>query len=587
MPGPIARIRSSLSLQTALIIAVPLVLVLVYHAYLEYEEDRDRLLRGVQMQILRIAEMFQGPADDHLGQGRRKDLQRFVEETALGADMDLVAVYGPDGRVIAADKPGWTGRPMDDMHPEELTSIDLAAVRKGLQGGYSSYYDPDDGQYCMVMPAAGGGATLLSMDLASLTAQMKAEAWRVVPLSVLAALIIGASTYLLFQRLVVARLRRITDASRKLAEGDLDADLRDRGTDEIGHLAASINVLAEDVRKWRGNLEEMVVHRVKELSTLYEVVRATSRSLELDRMPGEALDAVCENMGKPAGLVAISGDDGVLRVLARHGIEQACAERFAAGRSCIVPAASGVGGALALTVERGGPREYLEGLETARLRSAIVVPLNMRGAARGLFALFGSRPHEFSKQDEALLTTVGSQLGVAVENALLYERTLHLSRVDGLTGLANRRHLVEQLGMELARAERYGMPLSVAILDLDRFKVFNDRFGHLAGDDLLRSFGAMLKAMARRTDVAGRYGGEEFAVVLAGTPLDGAAVFAERVRAATEGLAVPAADGNPQTTTVSIGIAEHRSGDTEEILLKRADDALYRAKAAGRNRVER
>lgn len=161
-----------------------------------------------------------------------------------------------------------------------------------------------------------------------------------------------------------------------------------------------------------------------------------------------------------------------------------------------------------------------------------------------------------------------------------------LSITDGLTGLYNHRHVHEIVHEEFERAKRSDEPLSVVMLDLDFFKDVNDRYGHQAGDAMLRSMANILRETAREIDKLGRYGGEEFIAVLPGTTMESAAIFAERVR---EGVARHRFDvGTAKLeTTISAGVATHPDpavGDPGD-LVRLADEALYAAKAAGRNRV--
>lgn len=156
-----------------------------------------------------------------------------------------------------------------------------------------------------------------------------------------------------------------------------------------------------------------------------------------------------------------------------------------------------------------------------------------------------------------------------------------LAATDSLTGLCNRRALGERLGVEFVRARRYGSPLSLLMLDVDQFKQYNDAFGHIAGDRILRTVGHMLHDQARITDLPARYGGEEFAVVLPETDASGALVAAERIRRALESQAWPL-----RAVTVSIGVCTmDASAADAEALIAAADSALYRSKAAGRNCV--
>ena len=158
------------------------------------------------------------------------------------------------------------------------------------------------------------------------------------------------------------------------------------------------------------------------------------------------------------------------------------------------------------------------------------------------------------------------------------------ARTDALTGLWNRRALDENMLVHLAIAQRYGSPFSVVLLDIDHFKEINDRFGHRAGDEVLRQFGPLLQAGTRSADLVTRYGGEEFALLLPQTDAQGALVIAERIRQMLEEQPFEI-NGQAYRLQVSAGVAEVRVGDDAGTLLGRADEALYRSKAAGRNCV--
>jgi two-component system cell cycle response regulator len=162
-----------------------------------------------------------------------------------------------------------------------------------------------------------------------------------------------------------------------------------------------------------------------------------------------------------------------------------------------------------------------------------------------------------------------------------------LSVTDELTGLANRRRLMAELERELRRSERHGRPFSILMLDVDRFKSFNDTYGHPAGDALLKRLANTLRKCVRDVDMVARYGGEEFLVMLPETPAADAAMVAERIRASTEAdRFTPDGGSAALNVTVSIGSAAFPDdAKTPDTLIEAADQALYRSKESGRNRV--
>lgn len=170
------------------------------------------------------------------------------------------------------------------------------------------------------------------------------------------------------------------------------------------------------------------------------------------------------------------------------------------------------------------------------------------------------------------------------ERQRLQEDLERLANTDALTGLPNRRFFMAELASELTRRQRYGHPLSLLMLDLDYFKQINDQWGHGVGDEALRLFATSVQCCLRAQDVAGRLGGEEFAILLPETGQNVAIPVAERIRARVEQTPIPTAAGHC-TVTISIGVTEAEDSDDLESLLHRADEALYAAKAKGRNRV--
>ncbi len=175
--------------------------------------------------------------------------------------------------------------------------------------------------------------------------------------------------------------------------------------------------------------------------------------------------------------------------------------------------------------------------------------------------------------------------GGHIESAY-HEEVYRLMTTDGLTQLMNRRAFEEALSREIGRAQRHGRPVSIAIMDIDRFKSINDSFGHLAGDAILRQLGAILRANLRRDDLAGRMGGEEFGLILPEVDTAGANIAAEKVRRLVESHRFEF-DGTRIPVTVSIGVTAREGDEVDPLdIIRRADELLYAAKRGGRNCVK-
>ena len=214
------------------------------------------------------------------------------------------------------------------------------------------------------------------------------------------------------------------------------------------------------------------------------------------------------------------------------------------------------------------------------------VPLAIGPHAIGVLHIARTTMRPFSEQDQQLLATVGTSLSLALRNADAHQHLQDVALRDPLTGTLNRRAIEGPLLRELKSGLRYGAPASLMMIDLDFFKTVNDRLGHQAGDAVLKAVAALITDTVRDIDVVGRYGGEEFAIVLPHTAIESAHALAERLRAAVERHAFELEDGTVRLT-ISIGIADVHDPAIASITdwITAADSALYEAKAQGRNRV--
>jgi diguanylate cyclase (GGDEF)-like protein len=220
-------------------------------------------------------------------------------------------------------------------------------------------------------------------------------------------------------------------------------------------------------------------------------------------------------------------------------------------------------------------------------RSILCAPLISRGHTIGVVEIINKLKGRFVQADLDVLLTLVEPCAIAIENAILFQRTEQLTITDDLTKLFNSRYLNVYLGREIKRCKRHGIPLSVIFLDLDGFKGINDAYGHLAGSGTLAEVGAILAEAVRESDILARYGGDEFVVVLPETPPGGALVIAERLRRAIEAHAFLQAQGLTARISASFGIASYPDHAlTPEGLIQKADQAMYRVKEKDKNGIE-
>jgi diguanylate cyclase (GGDEF)-like protein len=345
-------------------------------------------------------------------------------------------------------------------------------------------------------------------------------------LFVFAAVAIVSILAWLLGRTIVRSLKELADAARAVAHGRFAQRVPVRGHDEFATLGRAFNEMAEQLSAERGRVQDAVDRFGKALAATHDPFTLLNVIVE----------SAVEATGAAGGRLVVDGQEH-----ARAG------EPEPGGRPLVIPL---------------GP----EGKENA------VLLLTPEGA-------------DFGDQSRELALWLGSQAAVALENVRLHRIVERQASTDGLTDLANRRQFEEALASEISRAERFGGALSLILADLDDFKQVNDHYGHQAGDDVLREFAAVLRDTVRDIDVASRYGGEEFAVLLPQTDLVGAQRLAERLREAMASRRIAPLPDASFTVTSSFGVASFPDAPTPAALFAAADEALYRAKSAGKNCV--
>jgi diguanylate cyclase (GGDEF)-like protein len=232
-------------------------------------------------------------------------------------------------------------------------------------------------------------------------------------------------------------------------------------------------------------------------------------------------------------------------------------------------------------VIRKSQRAFADNYET---KNCAIAPLVCQDRVVGVFNLADKTGGDFSDSDIALIELLSQLVGASVGNVKLFEKIQRQASTDGLTGLVNHRTFYEILEKEIWRSRRYGGRISLIMVDVDNLKKINDTYGHRAGDRVIREVSRRIKSCIRQIDTAARYGGDEFAVILPNTVLSDAKFAAERM---LEAVASRPASWNKEEIqlSVSVGLGEYESDMSPEDITSKSDEALYKAKQAGKNTV--
>jgi len=350
-------------------------------------------------------------------------------------------------------------------------------------------------------------------------------------------------------------------------------------------------VVVEDITE-RKQVQEQIERHVKQLAVLHETGIEITAELDLNTLlqslAQRALNLIggttcnCYIYRLESDLierVAIAGPELIPSGPTRKRGEGFVGHVWATGASLMVPDYHSW---------PGRKREY----DPYPSRTLVGVPIRWGNEFLGIFNIMANLPHHYTEADMELLGMFAAQAAIAIRNARLYNKIEQVSITDELTTLFNRRGFFQLAEREFERSLRFGHPLAALILDIDHFKRINDTYGHPIGDQVLRALADCFRQNKRGIDVEGRYGGDEFVLLLPETFQPGASQIAERLRQSVAELSIPVCRANGDTSsvnlhiTVSVGVAQMLPDiPSLDALIDRADQALYRAKDSGRNRV--
>jgi diguanylate cyclase (GGDEF)-like protein/PAS domain S-box-containing protein len=336
----------------------------------------------------------------------------------------------------------------------------------------------------------------------------------------------------------------------------------------------------------RKHAEVEVSRYTKQLEALFNIGATVSQTLNLGELLDSVLDTVLMVMGvEVGGIFLLDKKTNKLLLRAHRGMSPEFARRVqvvSIGDGFIGQVAKSGKPILAEDISADSKLLWMRKMGDG-IQSFAAVPIMAKEKILAVMGV-GSRKYRKSPDWEMLmLDTIANQIGMAIENAQLYEHALELAFTDGLTGLYNRRYIMDQIERELIRAQRSKVPLSLIMVDLDGLKAINDRFGHHEGDGFLKEVAGIVKVNTRASDVAARWGGDEFMLLAPGTDSRSASKIAERIRAQVERHKIQL-EGDEVGITISAGIVSYPThASAVEELLKKADEAMYNAKRGGKN----
>lgn len=397
---------------------------------------------------------------------------------------------------------------------------------------------------------------------------------------------IGVGITMLLTRRIVLPILQLVEGTKKIAEGDLKVRVGINTRDEIEILGNSFNKMAGSLEEKTQALQDAneklkeqlieIKQKNRETQTIYTVVERISATIEKEKLMESVLEVLTKMLEANYCYIYVYNRR-------RDVLESFCKEEEKIEMRELSPGNLGISD---FSEIKSFPEFLMEWKEFPPADNSLTIPLLYKNEKLGIINIQRKDGFNFTENDKNLLTAIGHHLTIALENARLYEEAVK----DGLTNLYIKRYFVMRLKEEVRRFKRYGgPPFSLIMMDIDHFKKINDTYGHLMGDEVLKKLGELLLKRLRTTDIPARFGGEEFSIILIGQPKDKAFLVAEDIRHLVENAQVLlSSEGEKKNIkfTVSLGVSTFpEDGDEDEILIEKADSALYQAKKQGRNKT--
>ncbi len=386
---------------------------------------------------------------------------------------------------------------------------------------------------------------------------------------------------------------------REILEGRIADTIVTPNGEDLPNIKESDTVIITSEEKNTGILYRRLLNKLEEqvhrAELLSQLIRLFSSSLQIDELLSRVVSKSTEVLGDTSFIV-LSGETGQVKLEAAFSkdsdrlVKMLISTVNLGGQAFSKDLLSEVlirrqPVVIASLQQANMTNEMRAFVEKHALVSLLAVPIQTKETVLGAFLSLTSDPKMFTHDDIGTASALADFTAIALENAGLFAELQRSAITDSLTGVYNTRFFHEILARETSRADRYALPLSLLMIDIDTFKLVNDTFGHVVGNKVLTKIAKSFQETVRNTDFVFRCGGDEFGVVLPGTNLEGATHAAEKILQKVESANILASLGYSGSVTVSIGLSEYHRGSHFETLVAEADQALYASKRSSKNCV--
>jgi len=568
------EIKFSLTYKFIIFVTALIIVTLISVAYVVITHEQDMITNKMQNSGLLLVKTFANVSKGPLFQSNYTELKGYMEDIKKDREVAYAYIFEDQTKtcVVHVNNTGtdnFEGMSISKFtdevslkvlgSKEETTQIwkDKTSSVKYLDISYpisegNSYY----------------GKIRIGYSLKKLEEELYSTAKQVIWISLIA-IILGFLVSVILARIILKPVAELVSGVDKISFGDFGHQIKVKTSDELGLLAETFNRMSYNI------------------SVLYNISNKMNYVSDKDELLNIILDNAIDALKAEKGSIMLLNEDKELELsLVRgHAYEKKSLVKLKLG--------DGVAGTVAETgqafiINRGEEddlfKKYSDFIERSHIQSLLCVPLKVEDRVIGVINIVNKRENQkFNMNDTKLMQVLGTQAASTISKAKVYEESI----TDGMTKLFIHRYFQVRLDDELNRSKRYGTKIALILFDVDHFKKFNDTYGHQQGDIVLIESAKIVKDSVRlNIDVPCRYGGEEFTIVMPETDAPGAFVVAERLRKRIEAYEYPG-QAVPLHVTISLGISIFPDDATEKMdLIKKADDALYRAKEAGRNNTQ-